>query len=84
MAMSTGWLANASNLFDGWSNECPKFVRQGCPAVTSTNFQSWGHYSQVIWSTSTRVGCAVQQCSTGNPLPQYGAKWTFLVVRKKN
>ncbi|KAF7973096.1 hypothetical protein HWV62_16196 [Athelia sp. TMB] len=36
-----------------------------------TNFDSWGHFSQVVWLGSTAVGCATQDCSaTGiNGLP---------------
>jgi len=28
-----------------------------------TNFENWGHFSQVVWASSTKVGCATQDCS---------------------
>lgn len=30
-----------------------------------TNFDSWGHFTQMVWSDSTSVGCSVQYCQTG-------------------
>lgn len=30
-----------------------------------TLFDSWGHYSQVVWKDSTTIGCAVQACEAG-------------------
>lgn len=28
-----------------------------------TNFEHWGHFSQVVWKASTSVGCATVDCS---------------------
>jgi hypothetical protein len=89
IAYSTGWLTNASVLFDafvvGAKGECSKFVAQGCPKVTKTNFLNWGHYSQIIWNTTTRVGCAWTLCSSNSPQPSYsGGKWTYLVCNYAN
>ncbi|RMZ83966.1 hypothetical protein DV737_g1335, partial [Chaetothyriales sp. CBS 132003] len=28
-----------------------------------TNFESWGHYSQIVWSDTTDVGCWTTDCS---------------------
>ena len=36
------------------------------------------HYTQTVWRTTTAIGCAVQQCSTGTPLPGY-PDWTWVV-----
>lgn len=30
-----------------------------------TNFEHWGHFSQIVWKASTHVGCATQYCSGG-------------------
>lgn len=30
-----------------------------------TNFEKWGHYSQVIWKDTQTTGCAVQKCAAG-------------------
>ncbi|KIW21141.1 hypothetical protein PV08_01721 [Exophiala spinifera] len=30
-----------------------------------TNFEKWGHYSQIVWKSTTSVGCATQYCPNG-------------------
>lgn len=30
-----------------------------------SNFEKWGHYSQIVWKASTGVGCATQYCPGG-------------------
>ena len=29
----------------------------------SSNFEKWGHFSQMIWKSTTHVGCATVDCS---------------------
>lgn len=29
-----------------------------------TNFESWGHFSQIVWKGTTEVGCATYDCSS--------------------
>ncbi|KAG8167187.1 hypothetical protein KVR01_002876 [Diaporthe batatas] len=38
-----------------------------------TNFEAWGHYSQIVWVGSTQVGCAAQYCAPGTMNPTMGA-----------
>jgi uncharacterized protein YkwD len=43
-----------------WANERRDFVPGVFPAVSrSGNWESVGHYTQMVWPTTTRVGCAV-------------------------
>jgi len=30
-----------------------------------TNFEKWGHFSQIVWADTTSVGCYTQYCSGG-------------------
>ena len=30
-----------------------------------SNFEKWGHYSQIVWKSTTQVGCYTQYCSNG-------------------
>jgi len=30
-----------------------------------TNFEKWGHYSQIVWKSTTQVGCYTQYCPNG-------------------
>jgi hypothetical protein len=42
--------------------------------------KSCGHYTQVVWAKSLRLGCAVKQCTTGSPFGAFnGGRWTFWV-----
>ncbi|RMZ79802.1 hypothetical protein DV738_g3201, partial [Chaetothyriales sp. CBS 135597] len=44
-----------------------------------TSFESWGHYTQIVWSDTTDVGCWTTDCSaTGlaNVAPEVGPQFT--------
>ena len=30
-----------------------------------TNFEKWGHLSQIVWSSTTTIGCAISFCEPG-------------------
>jgi hypothetical protein len=47
-----------------WGNEKRHFTKGTFPNVSNTGkWQDVGHYTQVIWRTTTHVGCGV---ATGN------------------
>lgn len=48
-----------------YNNEMGLFVDygQGTPADFNSNFESYGHFTQVVWVGSTSVGCASFDCS---------------------
>jgi hypothetical protein len=46
-----------------WVNE--KTLYHG-EILTSTNFLIWGHYTQVVWRTTTEIGCGMATGSNGN------------------
>ena len=53
-----------TKLVDMWGNEKQYFVKGIFPNVSRTgNWESVGHYTQVIWRNTTQVGCGV---ATGN------------------
>ncbi|CAK7202882.1 hypothetical protein SEUCBS139899_005609 [Sporothrix eucalyptigena] len=41
-----------------------------------TNFESWGHFSQVVWVASTQIGCASQYCAAGTIFPTLNSWFT--------
>lgn len=36
-----------------------------------TLFEKWGHYTQIVWASTTSVGCAVQYCEAGTLDSEY-------------
>lgn len=48
-----------TQLVNIWGAERPNFTDSTFPAISTTgNWQDAGHYSQLVWSTTTEVGCA--------------------------
>jgi len=51
---------------DQWYNsEVDLFPQYGAASPDMSNFHAWGHFSQVVWKDTDRIGCATQQCSGG-------------------
>lgn len=47
--------------------------------TTNTCNGSCGHYTQVVWAASLRLGCGYKHCTTGSPfLPDF-PEWDFWV-----
>ncbi|KAI7351070.1 hypothetical protein KC354_g12568 [Hortaea werneckii] len=48
-----------------------------------TNFEAWGHFTQLVWNSTTHVGCYTKKCGTlanvGENVPPY-----FTVCNYKN
>lgn len=56
---SPGMITNS--MFNGEINWYPQPYGNNNPDMT--NFEHWGHYSQIMWKSTTSVGCAIQDCS---------------------
>jgi hypothetical protein len=49
-----------------------------------SGFEGWGHMSQIVWKTTTSVGCAIQTCSSLVNIPaNSGIPPIFLVCNYK-
>ncbi|MFL6735516.1 MAG: CAP domain-containing protein [Sphingomonas sp.] len=54
-------------MIGGWSSERRYFVPGVFPAVSrSGKWEDVGHYTQMVWPTTTRVGCAVASNATND------------------
>jgi hypothetical protein len=54
---------------DMWYNgELSHFLPSyyGQPDPEMSDFENWGHFSQVVWKGTTTVGCASQFCASGD------------------
>lgn len=59
-------------MMGSWLNEKDNFVPSIFPNVSKTgDWSKVGHYSQMVWATTTRVGCGTAT----------GAQWEYLVCR---
>jgi pathogenesis-related protein 1 len=50
------------------------------PQPVSDPVQSWGHYSQMVWRTTQRLGCGAASGSQDIPGSPNAKKWTTVVV----
>lgn len=58
----------ATSSTDMWYNGevnafLPSYYGQSTPDMS--NFEVWGHFSQMVWKSTERVGCASQFCESG-------------------
>ena len=71
--------AGAQATTDMWYNgELPHWPASdyGNDSPDMTNFESWGHFSQVVWKNSQQLGCATQFCAKGTMDPNWAAWYT--------
>ncbi len=67
---NSGWIGEDAN-YDYTSNTCNTGAMMNLEC---------GHYTQIVWKTTTSVGCALVTCTTNSPFPaQYGTSWGFAV-----
>ncbi|KIW79552.1 hypothetical protein Z517_06164 [Fonsecaea pedrosoi CBS 271.37] len=50
-----------NEMYNGEINFYPSYG--GEPDMS--NFEKWGHYSQIVWKSTSSVGCATQYCPNG-------------------
>nr|POF17733.1 putative pathogenesis-related protein [Quercus suber] len=48
-----------------YNGEVGWFTGYGDANPDMTEFEHWGHFSQIVWKASTHVGCATQHCPGG-------------------
>jgi hypothetical protein len=69
-------MAIAQAITDMWHNgECMAYPKEdyGKDNPSMTNFEVWGHFSQLVWVGSEMVGCKAQYCEPGTMYPDMGA-----------
>lgn len=66
----------ASAPVDDWAGEAAdyNYASNSCAAG-----QTCGHYTQLVWKSSQKLGCAVQTCSTNSPFGDKFPNWDLWV-----
>jgi hypothetical protein len=63
--MGTRHAFSLEKMMASWSSEKSMFKAGVFPAISRTgNWHQVGHYTQIVWPTTTRVGCALATSST--------------------
>ena len=81
-----GQLGENLAAFTDTSGSAAKAVAQWAAEVSSYDYvanacatgQVCGHYTQIVWRTTSQLGCWVQDCTTGSPFPGF-PNWQFYV-----
>jgi hypothetical protein len=67
--MGTRGAFNVDQMVGSWASEGRLFRGGAFPAVSrSGNWEDVGHYTQMIWPGSTRVGCAIRSSASNDYL----------------
>ncbi|MBV9948118.1 MAG: hypothetical protein JOZ69_14785 [Myxococcales bacterium] len=61
-----------------WVNE-EQFYNHATNTCTAPTGQDCGHYTQIVWKTTTRVGCAKVHCTTPIAVLNGATSWDFSV-----
>jgi len=67
---------------EGWAAEAPfyDYATNGCDAANPANAaHTCGHYTQLVWRSTTVVGCGFRTCTTGSPFGASFPTWDYWV-----
>ena len=58
------WALTPTQAVNMWGDE-KSFYTSYVP-IDSSNYQTFGHYTQMVWRDTTQIGCAVVTCASGS------------------
>jgi pathogenesis-related protein 1 len=81
MAAFGGWAGDPQTVIGMWSGEsaCYDYSSNTCDTYCEPGVTTCGHYTQVVWRSSSRIGCGVRTCTTGSPWGPSYPTWTVWV-----
>jgi uncharacterized protein YkwD len=73
-ASAGGGYPSAQSVVDDWISEVANYdyTANSCSGTC-------GHYTQVVWRTSTSLGCGIKFCSTNSPFGSQFSNWYIVV-----
>lgn len=72
---SVGLSPSAADVVEAWASEVSDY---DYATNTCKSGKMCGHYTQIVWSTTTAVGCAIKSCTDNSPFDVPGA-WELWV-----
>ncbi len=66
---------NAAAAIDSWTDEVADY---NYATNMCASGKICGHYTQVVWRTSTQLGCGKKECTVNSPFPR-SSTWYFWV-----
>jgi uncharacterized protein YkwD len=57
--MSGGAPSSATRAIESWMSEKSIYAHMGWPALSMSNYIHVGHFTQIMWPSTTRVGCGM-------------------------
>lgn len=67
-------------LFSQWAQEASVYDMDN-PGLTGTNGGQTGHFTALVWKSSTNIGCAWKACPAGNIQEGWTGSATYLVCQ---
>jgi pathogenesis-related protein 1 len=76
IAAATPGLWDTKGVVKAWADEVADYdyANNACAAG-----KDCGHYTQIVWRTTTRVGCAVKTCTENSPFGARAPTWQYWV-----
>lgn len=74
-----GFIPKPSDAINNWASEVSYYNYN---TNTCASGKKCGHYTQIVWSTTTMLGCAMTHCFTNSPDSGKG-DWYFVVCNYK-
>jgi len=65
----------SKDVVNAWASESPNYSYADNTCAAN---QQCGHYTQIVWAGSTKLGCGVTSCSQNSPF-QGSNNWEFWV-----
>lgn len=79
---ATGITPDLADAAMSWAGEEPyyNYAANTCNTAKPPNTaQTCGHYTQMVWNTTTQLGCGQASCTTGSPFGSQFPNWNFIV-----
>ena len=76
---SAGSVPTPATTLASWESESTAYTYAAIGDPIN-DFAAIGHYTQLVWASTSLIGCGVKHCTTNTPFPGF-PEWDFIVCR---